>query len=60
MLLGGASGIAGAGDATLTLPLPFDSGWFGASLFLQAGVLDAQAAQGVAFTAGLEARFPNW
>ncbi|MCA8950010.1 MAG: hypothetical protein KDE27_10940 [Planctomycetes bacterium] len=60
LLLDGAAGTAGTGMGTLTVPLPYATDWFGASLYGQGGVFDPAAAFGVALTAGLEMQFPRY
>ncbi len=52
--LGGASGVPGAGTATVLGPIPPDPGLLGQRVNFQAGILDPGAAQGIALTPGLE------
>lgn len=56
VLLGGAPGVPGAGSAGLPFPLPPDPSLRSVQFWLQAGVLDAAAPQGVALTPGLDLR----
>jgi len=51
--LSGASGAAGAGSATIPLPLPGGASLIGADFHAQAVVLDSGATGGLAFTQGL-------
>jgi hypothetical protein len=52
--LGGASGVAGAGSASVPLAVPSDSSLVGIDLRFQAAVLDAGAAFGVALSNAVE------
>jgi Tol biopolymer transport system component len=52
--VGGAVGVAGAGELDLPAALPADPALSGASLLLQGAFADAGAVQGVSLTQGLE------
>jgi len=54
MAAGGPAGFAGAGTFDLNWTVPANPALTGLSLFLQEWLLDAGAAQGIAFTNGLE------
>ncbi|HET6203503.1 MAG TPA: hypothetical protein VFI25_11955 [Planctomycetota bacterium] len=51
--LGGPAGVAGAGFATVSLPIPNDLSLVSATVSAQAGILDPAANSSVALTAGL-------
>ena len=52
--LAGASGVAGAGNASLPLTIPNNVLFVGTSINFQAAVIDSGAVQGVALTPGVE------
>ena len=57
LVLGGASGVAGAGFGTLAVDLPMDPGLVGLVLFAQWFVWDDGVMAGAASTAGADVRF---
>ena len=51
--LGGTPGVAGQGSSSTPFAIPGNAGLAGASIYVQAGYVDAGAAQGVSLTNGL-------